>query len=281
MKYSSSTYNRPSGPPKQKAGDAVLTGDETADCDVINADGPSKFVFLCDHASPAIPKALHDLGLSDEERLSHIGWDIGAAKITRLLAEQMNATAILSRYSRLVVDCNRMPATSQSIVQKSDNIRIIGNELLSDERARARADACFWPYHNKITEILDKRHNDRRPTVLVSMHSFTPQMNGEKRPWEIGFLYGRDDSLARLLMDWLKAERPDLHIGDNEPYQVRTGVDYTVPVHGEARGLYAVLIELRNDEINNQIGLEFWSAMLSTALAAVENQLKFNHLRTR
>jgi predicted N-formylglutamate amidohydrolase len=253
----------------------ILADDEPADCEVLNPDGASKFLLLCDHASKDVPRSLHNLGLSDEQLSDHIGWDPGAGELTRRLSKALDATAVLSRWSRLVIDCNRSPKSSQSILAKSDGVRVVGNETVNEERAIARADAAFWPYHNQIAEILDVRQADRRPTVLVSIHSFTPMMAGNKRPWEIGFLYGNDDSLAQYLMQWLKGERPDLNIGDNQPYQVRKGTDYSIPVHGEERGLYSVLIEMRNDEIKDDIGIDFWSAILASGLKAVEPKLRF------
>ncbi len=253
----------------------LLADDEPLDCEVFNPDGTSKFLILCDHASAAVPRSLHNLGLSEQQLNDHIGWDPGAAALTRGLAGMLNATAILSRWSRLVIDCNRPPGSSQSILAISDGVRVAGNEKLTPDQIRARADSAFWPYHNKISSVLDERQKDHRPTVIVSMHSFTPVLNGNRRPWEIGFLYGQDDSLAQELMQWLKRERPDLKIGDNQPYQVRQGSDYAIPVHAELRGLYSVLIEMRNNEIANEIGMMFWTSMLAEGLKSIEPKLRF------
>jgi len=253
----------------------ILAADEPANCEILNPQGSSKFLLLCDHASAAVPRALHNLGLSDNQLKDHIGWDPGAADLTRALSEKLDATAILSRWSRLVIDCNRPLGSSQSILAISDGVRISGNEKMMADQMRARADAAFWPYHNAISAILDERHETHRPTVIISLHSFTPVMNGQKRPWEIGLLSGQDDGLAQYLMQWLRAERPDLNVGENQPYQVRQGTDYAIPVHAEKRGLYSVLIEMRNNEITNDIGLAFWSAMLATGLTAIEPKLRF------
>lgn len=253
----------------------LLSQDEPPPYEVVNPDGPSKFLLVCDHASHRVPASLKDLGVRREALLDHVGWDPGAANVARHLAAELDATLILSNYSRLVIDCNRKPGSTTSIPAKSDTVRVPGNEGMDEDSAKARAEALFWPYHRRIEQAIDERLAARRPTVLVSIHSFTPALQGKKRPWEVGFMYGRDDTLAQYMIAWTRAERPDLTVGDNQPYQVNDSVDYTVPVHGESRGLYAMIVELRNNEIDTDVGVTFWGAMLAAGLRAVEPKLKF------
>lgn len=253
----------------------LLASDEPPAFEIVNPNGKSKVFLTCDHGGHAIPRALKNLGLPAAMIEDHWGWDPGAATLARRLSAELDATLVLSTYSRLVIDCNRPLGSSSSIVTRCGNVRVGPNEGMDEDSARVRAEACFWPYHRAITRILDDRLAARRPTVLLSIHSFTPELQGKKRPWEIGYLYGRDSSFASALIDWTRQERPDLKVGDNEPYKVTDSGDYTIPVHGEARGLHAALVELRNNEIRDDTGLTFWSALLAAAFRAVEPKLKF------
>jgi predicted N-formylglutamate amidohydrolase len=109
--------------------------------------------------------------------------------------------------------------------------------------------------------------------VLVSLHSFTPVYAGVARPWHIGALYNRDTVLPKLLLKHLRAEG-DLVVGDNEPYAVSDLSDYTIPVHGEARGLVNTGIEIRQDLIADQSGQQQWAQRLARIFAAIEMELK-------
>ena len=196
---------------------------------------------------------LGDLGLPKSELTRHIAWDIGIAGVAEALSKHLDAHLIAQRYSRLVIDCNRPPAAPSSIPRISEATTIPGNEGLSREAAAARRRAIFDPYHRRIDEIIDQRLRERRPTVLVSLHSFTPVYAGIARPWHIGTLYHRDTRLPPLLLKLLRGEA-DLVVGDNEPYAVSDETDYTIPVHGEARGLMNSGIEIRQDLIADQAG---------------------------
>jgi predicted N-formylglutamate amidohydrolase len=222
-------------------------------------------VLICDHASCAVPEPLHLLGLAQATLETHIGWDIGAAAVARLLAEALDAVLILQSYSRLVIDCNRPLSTPASIVEISDGIPIPGNAALTGLEAERRAAAIFMPYHDRIRLELDTRRTQQRPSVLVSMHSFTPVFQGFVRPWHIGTLYNRDPRVARVLMSELRAD-PTLVIGDNEPYAASDTTDFAIPQHGERRRLPHVGIEIRQDLIADRSGQELWARLLAKSL---------------
>ena len=155
---------------------------------MINPDGKASVVLVCDHASNRIPANLDQLGLGSVELSQHIAWDIGAAPVARLLAERLDAPAVLAGYSRLVIDCNRPPGDPTSIAQVSDGIIVPGNLHLDDAAAEARSNEVFWPYHHAITQMLAQRwrHGNGRTPALVAIHSFTPVLNGFRRPWQLG-----------------------------------------------------------------------------------------------
>src|SRR3954447_463357 len=139
-----------------------------------NAGGRSPFLLTCDHYGRLIPQALGDLGLPESELMRHIGWDIGIAGVAGMLAQHLDAHLIVQRYSRLVIDCNRPPHVASSIPLISEATTIPGNEGVSREAAQARRTEIFDPYHRRIDAIIDQRRHQGLPTVLVSLHSFTP-----------------------------------------------------------------------------------------------------------
>jgi predicted N-formylglutamate amidohydrolase len=242
-----------------------------------NAAGRSPFLLTCDHYGRLIPRGLGDLGVSEAELTRHIAWDIGIAGVAESLSKQLGAHLVAQRYSRLVIDCNRPPAAPSSIPRISEATVIPGNEGLAREAAEARRRAIFDPYHRRIDDIIDRRLHDRVPTVLVSLHSFTPVYAGIKRPWHIGTLYHRDVRLPPMLLKLLRAE-PDLVVGDNEPYAVSDETDYTIPVHGEARGLMNTGIEIRQDLISDPAGQTQWADRLARIFGEIEASLRAQQL---
>jgi predicted N-formylglutamate amidohydrolase len=237
-----------------------------------NVAGRSPFLFTCDHYGRLIPPSLGDLGLPEDELARHIAWDIGIAGVAKRLAEVLDAHLIAQRYSRLVIDCNRPPGVKSSIPILSEATTIPGNEGLSRETAEARRRAIFDPYHQTIDEVIARRLQENRPTVLVALHSFTPVYAGIVRPWHIGTLYHRDHVLPPLLLKALRAEG-DLVVGDNEPYAVSDATDYTIPVHAEARGLVNSGIEIRQDLIADETGQVQWAERLARIFGELEPQL--------
>ena len=242
-----------------------------------NAAGRSPFLLTCDHYGRLIPRILGDLGLRASELTRHIAWDIGIAGVAEGLAKHLDAHLIAQRYSRLAIDCNRPPGAPSSIPRISEATIIQGNEGLTREAAEARRRQIFDPYHRRIHEVIDRRLRDGVATVLVSLHSFTPVYAGIARPWHIGTLYHRDTRLPPLLLKLLRGE-PDLVVGDNEPYAVSDETDYTIPVHGEARGLMNTGIEIRQDLIADPSGQQQWADRLARILAEIETELRAQRL---
>ncbi len=234
-----------------------------------NPEGASPFLFTCDHHGRLIPRALHNLGLPDDELVRHIAWDIGIAGVAHALADALGAHLVAQRYSRLVIDCNRPPQAASSIPMISEATTVPGNEGLTREAAETRRRLIFEPYHRRIDEVIAQRRQRRQPTVLVSLHSFTPVYAGIARPWHVGTLYHHDRRLPPLLLQRLRAEG-DLVVGDNEPYAVSDTTDYTIPVHGEQTGLMNTGIEIRQDLIADAEGQRQWAERLGRILGEIE-----------
>ena len=181
----------------------------------------------------------------------------------------MDACAILQAYSRLVIDCNRPLDSPGSIVERSDGTPVPGNLDLDAHQRAQRIAEIFEPYHARIAAELDRRASAGRPVVLVAMHSFTPSMAGNDRPWHAGVLYQRDARFAHALLEALRDEG-DLVVGDNEPYRVSDATDYAIPVHAERRGLPHVELEIRQDLIADEAGQQAWAQRLARLFTALQ-----------
>ena len=183
------------------------------------------------------------------------------------------APAFLSGYSRLVVDCNRPLGSPTAMPAVSDGTAVPANQTISPAEAAARTDALFWPYHNAIAACLDRVIGAGAVPMLIAVHSFTPVFDGFARPWEIGLLYEHDDRLVQPLKEALLAVRPGLTVGDNEPYAIIGPSDYSIPVHGQGRGLPHIEFEVRQDLIGTVAGAEEWAGTLAQVLNRVHAAL--------
>ncbi len=248
----------------------LLAADEPSPVIELGRQGKSNFVIVVDHASRRIPRALGDLGLPAAELQRHIAWDIGALGVARRMAAALDAPLVAQNYSRLVIDCNRDPTVATSIPTVGESIEIPGNKDLSGDDVAARRAEIFDPYHAHVRALLDERAAAGRPTILVAQHSMTDIFKGVRREMHAAVLYNRDRRFAGLVFDSLRSE-PDLVIGDNEPYFVSDETDYTIPRHGEARGLPHVEIEIRQDLITDDAGQDEWARRLIRVLKQAEH----------
>lgn len=243
----------------------LLAPDEPEAFEVVAGTPASRFVITCDHAGRRIPRALGSLGLPASELERHIAWDIGVEALGRRLARALDATLVVQRYSRLVVDCNRRPTRPDSMPKTSEDTLIPGNASITPEAAAERVQAIFEPYHARIRAELDARGARGQATTLILLHSFTPVYRAVGRPWHAGVLYLNDSRLARRVLASLRAE-PGLVVGENEPYAASELTDYGIIEHGEARGLPHVELEVRQDLIADERGVEAWSERLARVL---------------
>jgi len=215
--------------------------------------GDSRFLLIGDHAGTFIPQSLGQLGLSSADLSRHIACDIGVANLGAELSRRLDAPFIGQRYSRLVIDCNRALDAPGSILTHSDGSAVPGNFSLSADDAKARAAEIFEPYHAHIAEALDRRLQQTLPTILISLHSFTPSMAGELRPWRYGVLHRNDSPFSSSILAVLRRRHGD-EVGDNQPYAM-DGTDFTVPFHVDTRALDYLEIEVRQDLIADQSGV--------------------------
>ena len=248
--------------------DAPLLGpDDPPPFELLNPEGCARVVLTCDHASSVIPTSLKNLGLDSLALGRHIACDFGAGDITRWLSRYLDAPTILCGYSRLVVDCNRALDDPTSIRAVSDGEFIAGNQNLSSADHQERADQVFWPYHNAVSATVDRFKAQGVTPAFISIHSFTPFFDNEHRPWEVGILWDTDARIPVPLMDKLRSM--GVCVGDNEPYSGRLPLDFTIDYHAELPGLPHVSIEVRQDLVSTQDGVEKWAHMIGKVLKEI------------
>jgi predicted N-formylglutamate amidohydrolase len=248
--------------------EGLLAPDDPAPFRVVGRERSAAILVVCDHAANAVPRRLGALGLPAAELDRHIGLDIGAEAVARGLAERLSAQAILASFSRLVIDNNRAIGDPSAIAPASDGTIVPANAGLDPRARRARAEEIYWPYHGAIAAALDDFAARGVTPALLSVHSFTPRLDGKDRPWHVGVLWNRDPRIAVPLLGALR-RHAGLVVGDNEPYSARIPVDFTVPHHAEARGLPHATLEIRQDEIDSERGAARYAELIALALAPI------------
>jgi predicted N-formylglutamate amidohydrolase len=236
----------------------------------IDGSVESGVLVLCDHASNAVPPDLADLGLPEEQFERHIAYDIGAAAVTRSLARRLNAPAILTRFSRLVIDPNRGRDDPTLVMRLSDGAVVPGNAGITDNEIQRRIERFYDPYDVAIAQAVQRGLDAGSPPVLVTVHSFTPNWRGWPRPWHVGILWDADARFAGPLLEGLAAE-PGLIVGDNEPYDGALAGD-TIDRHATHRGLANALIEIRQDLISGDEGAEEWAERFARLLGPLASR---------
>jgi predicted N-formylglutamate amidohydrolase len=257
-----------------KTGKPLLQKGEPPPFLILNKAGKGPGVIVCDHAARRIPKALQKtFGVSKKHMGLHFACDIGAQDLSAALAKKLGLPAVIATYSRLVLDLNRSLKHPWLMTEESDpfpegktykRISIPGNLGLSKAEKQARINALFWPYHDAVTAELRRALKRRKKPWLISVHSFTPDMDGTPRPWEVGVLWDEDEKTGRALIASLR--KAGIIVGDNQPYSMKGSrlKGGTMSRHG--KGIPHTLVEVRNDLLRTRMDVEKWANILALAL---------------
>jgi predicted N-formylglutamate amidohydrolase len=233
----------------------------------VEGDWKSGVLILCDHAANLIPSDYGTLGLTPEDLARHIAYDIGAAPVAEHLARALRAPALLTRYSRLLIDPNRGRDDPTLVMQISDGRIVPGNAALDEAEIEARIARFYAPYHLAIEAAVDASVAAGVPPVLLAVHSFTQAWKSVPRPWHVAVLWDKDPRLASALLRELEAI-PGIVVGDNVPYSGQLKGD-TLYQHGTLRGLAHALIEVRQDLILSPEGQAEWGELLAGVVRKV------------
>jgi len=230
--------------------------------ELLNEHAQSRIILVCEHASKHFPKRYNDLGLSEADKTSHAAWDPGALRLSEKLSKLLDAALVASTVSRLVYDCNRPPTSPDAMRDVSEKIKIPGNKNLTQAQMRERVDTVYLPFVDLLSQTIKKRRN---PPIIVTIHSFTKNYNGQERDTEIGIIHDKDTDLATAMVD-LAPEQSKWRVDLNEPYSQQDGVAHTLQVHGTDNGLINVMIEVRNDLLETETQIDEMAKMLADLL---------------
>ncbi|MFN3443317.1 MAG: N-formylglutamate amidohydrolase [Rhizobium rosettiformans] len=244
----------------------ILTASDGEAVALENATGTSGVVLVCEHASAVLPAAAGDLGLSADALSSHIAWDPGALAIARRLSTALDGVLVHQRFSRLIYDCNRPPESPAAMPEKSEIYEIPGNRDLAPAERYARTAALYIPFHDRVSAELSRIAGEERKPVVVTIHTFTPVYFGKPREVEIGILHDTDSRLADAMLEAAAAGGP-YRVERNSPYGPEDGVTHTLRLHALPLGLANVMIEVRNDLVRDDAGVEAVSAYLADLIS--------------
>jgi predicted N-formylglutamate amidohydrolase len=250
---------------------ALLSPHEPGPFRVLNPLAEIPILLVCDHASHRFPKSLGDMGLDPFARRCHLAVDIGAGCVTKALAKSLGVTAVVHNYSRLVVDCNRQLMDPSAFLEYGDGILVPGNRNLHQEDKDLRASALYWPYHCAIDEQVQRLRKAGPAPAFISIHSFTPVLNGESRKWEMGILWDKDERLRNIFLKDLR--EAGYLVGDNEPYSGKAPQDFTIDHHAEEVGLPHIGIEIRQDLIDDEAGVAEITDVMRKVIASIPERI--------
>lgn len=260
------TPEKPSEVPSQ-----LLSTDEPGPFQVLNPLAETPILLVCDHASCRFPKSLGDLGLDPFARRCHLAVDIGAGALTERLAASLGVTAVLAQYSRLVVDYNRQLMDPGAFLEYGDGLVIPGNRKLQQSDKDLRADTLYWPYHTAVEQQVRRLRNAAQPPAFIAVHSFTPVMDGVTRPWELGVLWDTDTRLRDIFLTDFTAA--GYVVGDNQPYSGKAPQDFTIDHHAEEIGLPHLGIEIRQDLIDDDRGIEKIAGVMHEIIESIPERI--------
>jgi predicted N-formylglutamate amidohydrolase/predicted GIY-YIG superfamily endonuclease len=235
-----------------------------AQSQVAVASKPYNYLIIADHASNRIPPEIDDLGVSADDMERHIAWDIGTALLAMRLQSLLKCPSIIAEWSRLLIDLNRDPKHPGLVPEISDGTTIPFNVAMSAAEKMQRMQAYFAPYHQSISQTVDSLENP----FLIALHSFTPDMNGTRRPWEIGFLWNKDQRWGLAAAAAMARQHPQRVVGLNQPYS-GIALNYTMDRHAENHGLPYLSIEIRQDLLATPADIAVWADRIAGMLAEV------------
>jgi len=269
----------PEGTDNNSKNTVLLAENEPAPFVVKNPDATAPILLVCDHASRRFPRALGTMGLDPFARRCHLAVDIGAGALTEALADSLGVTAVLCQYSRLIVDCNRQLMDPGAFLEFGDGVIIPGNRSLHQQDKDMRAKDIYWPYHGAVEAQVSRFRDMDTDPVFISIHSFTPVLNGESRTWEMGVLWDKDRVTAEIFVNDLR--EAGYLVGDNEPYSGKAPQDFTIDHHAEQIGIPHVGIEIRQDLILHDDGVERIAEVMHKIIASIPARINPTDIASR
>lgn len=197
-------------------------------------------VVTCEHACPAIPRRYESLFRGRSALLtSHRGYDIGALPLARRIAKRFDARLLSGRVSRLLVDLNRSPS--------HPGLHDATVRALPDDERATIVSRYYVPLREATSRLVAAALERRETALHLSVHSFTPRLDGKLRRADFGILYdprrGGELALADELRRELCARLPHFGVRKNHPYR-GTADGHTTALRRRFRGRGYLGLEL-------------------------------------
>lgn len=174
-----------------------------------------KMVISCEHAGNRVPKAYRRLFEHDPAVLeTHRGYDIGALELTHTISEHLEVKPYTHPVTRLLVDLNRSlhnPSAFSEYVHPLDKKQ--RQVLIRD---------FYEPHRSEVESLISDLIRSGHYVLHLSVHTFTPKLNGNLRRADVGLLFDPTRPLEkRFCLHWkaLLEEHSDLKIRLNYPYE--------------------------------------------------------------
>ncbi|MEM9189804.1 MAG: N-formylglutamate amidohydrolase [Myxococcota bacterium] len=202
--------------------------------------GESSVLLSCEHASARMPPGWEWPAEDRRWAETHWAYDLGARALCLELAEAYRAPAVLSRFSRLLIDPNR-PEDSETLIRTTveDGVAVALNAAVSANERDRRLEALYRPYHGAL------RGRAEDAEIIFAIHTFTPLYEGKRRALEMGVLFDVEEALAETLATAFREAGFETAL--NEPYSGKEGLIYSADFHARASRARAIEIELRQD----------------------------------
>ena len=223
-----------------------------------------RLVLTCEHASNRLPVPVPaDTRLRDV-LASHWGWDIGAWSLTRELSRRLRAPAVGGRWSRLWVDLNREADDDTLMRRDAGGIPVPWNARLTPVAAERRWMQAHIPYHAEVDRLIFRHRVRGIEPMLVAIHTFTDDYEGEVRNFDAGVLFRDHRGLARRVGGVLRDA--GLRVRYNQPYSGLEGLMYAVQRHGSHHSLPCIELELNQRLFDERRRLPALAAATARAL---------------
>jgi predicted N-formylglutamate amidohydrolase len=207
----------------------------------VTGAGHALVALTCEHASERLPQG-YALEPADAHLTgTHWAFDLGARELTLELASALVAPAVLSRFSRLLVDLNREEHHPDLFRRQAEGREVALNRALSDGERTHRITTYYRPFHAEVDVMLA----ESSAPLLLSIHSFTPLYEGQVRDVQLAVLFNHEQARAQALGEALRAHGFDVRY--NEPWSGQAGLIYSAESHAERLGRVALELEVRQD----------------------------------
>jgi predicted N-formylglutamate amidohydrolase len=210
---------------------------------------PFRIVLSCEHASNAVPERWRKaVRIDTATQKSHRGWDIGALAVAKMLAPALKATLVSATFTRLLVDANRN--------ERHPHVFSAFSRGLSDADRSELLSRYHRPYRSDVEQQV-RRAMISGPVLHLSIHSFTPVLNGMTRNADIGLLFDPrrplETQFCRDLQKKLGNQSAPLRVRRNYPYRgTADGLTTALRRKFSAKQYVGIEIEINQARLKNQ-----------------------------